>query len=83
MPAMPAILQKTFGRIRDVSSYASKSQYGSYGPGGGSYLRHDSDRHQKFGNFPFGVISKSTDVNIYCTEQSGSDVELVHGQRNV
>jgi hypothetical protein len=29
------------------------------------------------GSLPFGVISKSTDVNIYRTERSDSDVELV------
>jgi hypothetical protein len=77
MPAMHAILHKALRRFRDVSSYASKGHYDSNGPGKGSYFRHKHDRHQMSGSLPFGVISKSTDVNIYRTERSDSDVELV------
>ncbi|KAH7344250.1 hypothetical protein BKA66DRAFT_564146 [Pyrenochaeta sp. MPI-SDFR-AT-0127] len=83
MPALRGILHKAFRRFRDGSSYASKGQYGSDGPGKGSYLGHNSDRHQKFGSLTFGVISKSTDVNIYRTERSDSDIELVNGPPSV
>ncbi|KAF2787589.1 hypothetical protein K505DRAFT_396381 [Melanomma pulvis-pyrius CBS 109.77] len=78
MPAVHAIMHKVLRRFRDVSSFASKGLYGSDGPGKGSYLRHNSDRHQKSGSLPFGVISKSTDVNIRRSERSDSDVELVN-----
>jgi hypothetical protein len=79
MPAMRSILHKASRRFRDMSSYASKGHYGHDGLGKGSYLRHDSEQQQKSrsGSLPFGVISKSTDVNIYHTERSDSDVELV------
>ncbi|CAG5181751.1 uncharacterized protein ALTATR162_LOCUS9816 [Alternaria atra] len=79
MPAMRSILHKTSRRFRDISSYASKGHYDRDGLGKGSYLRHDSEQQQRSrsGSLPFGVISKSTDVNIYYTERSDSDVELV------
>lgn len=80
MPAMHAILRKVLGRFRDISGYASRGYYVSDGPGKGSYLRYNSDRRQKSGSLPFGVISKSTDVKIYRTERAGSDVELVNSQ---
>ncbi|KAF2492600.1 hypothetical protein BU16DRAFT_466045 [Lophium mytilinum] len=78
MPAMRAFLHKAFRRFRDASGYASKGQYASDGPGKGSYLRQNSERNQKSGSLPFGVISKSTDVKVYRTERSDSDVELVN-----
>lgn len=81
---MHAILQKMlpglFGRIRDASGYGSKGQYGSSGPGKGSYFEHTGDRGQKSaGSLPFGMITKSMDVKITRTERSDqdSDVELV------
>ncbi|KAF2680258.1 hypothetical protein K458DRAFT_345236 [Lentithecium fluviatile CBS 122367] len=80
MPAMHAILQRAlpsiFPRSRNASGYA-QGQYGSSGPGKGSYFSQ-SDRRQKSGsNFPFGVITKSTDVKISREDRSDSDVELV------
>ncbi|KAF2128980.1 hypothetical protein P153DRAFT_29294 [Dothidotthia symphoricarpi CBS 119687] len=74
MPAMHAIMHKALRRIRGGSStYASKGQHDV--PSRGSYLRHNSDRRQD--SLPFGTIQKSTDVNIYRSERSSSDVELV------
>jgi hypothetical protein len=78
MPAMHGILHKALRRFRDMSSYASKGQYGSDASGKGSYFRNNSNRHQKFGSLPIGVISKSTDVNIYHTKRTDSDIELLN-----
>ncbi|KAJ4296418.1 hypothetical protein N0V90_006463 [Kalmusia sp. IMI 367209] len=83
MPAIHAIFHKALRRFRNTSTYASKGQYGSDGPGKGSYLRYNSGRDQKSQSLPFGVISKSTDVNIYRTERSDSDIELVTGPPSV
>jgi hypothetical protein len=76
MPAMRSILHKASRCFRDTS----KSHYDHDGLGKGSYLRHDSEqqRRTRSGSLPFGVISKSTDVNIYHTERCDSDVELVN-----
>lgn len=38
-------------------------------------MRHHSDKRTN--SLPFGAIKKSTDVNIFRTERSSSDVELV------
>lgn len=83
MLAMHAILHKASRRFRNISGYASKGHYDSDGPGKGLYLRYNSNWHQKSGSLPFGVISKSTNVNIYCTKHSGSDIKLVHGPPSV
>jgi hypothetical protein len=74
MPAMHAIFHKFLRRFRDASTYASKGQYGESNSKG-SYMRHHSDKRQN--SMPFGAIKKSTDVNIFRTERSSSDVELV------
>lgn len=73
MPAMHAIFHKFLRRFRDVSSYASKGHYGDNSKG--SYIRQHSGKRQN--SLPFGAIKKSTDVNVYRTERSSSDVELV------
>jgi hypothetical protein len=73
MPAMHALFHKFLRRFREASTNASKGQYGSNSKG--SYLRYNSDKRQ--GSLPFGAIQKSTDVNIFRTERSSSDVELV------
>lgn len=83
MPAMHAIVRKALRRFRAVSSYASKGQYGSDDRGKGSYLRHGSGWDQKPDAIPFGAISKSTDVNIYHTERSDSDIGLVKSPPSV
>lgn len=83
MPAMHALMRKAFKSVRGASSYASRDQYGSDGLRKGSYLRQNSDRHHKSGSLPFGVISKSTDVDIYHTKRSDSDIELVNGPPSV
>jgi hypothetical protein len=88
MPAMHAIAHKVLRRARDVSGYGSKTQYGDSQPSKGSYLRHASSgrelsRQQSKGSIPFGAIKKSTDVNIYRTERSDSDVELVDHQMKI
>ncbi|KAF9697007.1 hypothetical protein EKO04_004570 [Ascochyta lentis] len=75
MPALHAIFHKGLRKVRGISTYASRGQYGSEGPSKGSYLRHNTD--QRKNSMPFGAIKKATDVTIYRTERSGSDVELV------
>jgi len=79
---MHAILQRTlptiFPRSRDASGYA-QGQYGSSGPGKGSYFSQTDRRQKSGGSFPFGVITKSTDVQVTREDRSASDsdVELV------
>jgi hypothetical protein len=73
MPAMHALFHKFLRRFREASTNASKGPYGSNSKG--SYLRYNSDKRK--GSLPFGAIQKSTDVNIFRTERSSSDVELV------
>ena len=70
MPALHAILHKVYSS----GSRATSRQKGSY------YQNGSTDRRQKSGSLPFGVISKSTDVKVYHTnrsDRSESDVELV------
>ena len=74
MPAMHALFHKFLRRFRDSSTYASKGQYSDH-PSKGSYIRQLSSKRQN--SLPFGTIQKSTDVKIYRTERSSSDVELV------
>jgi hypothetical protein len=74
MPAMHALFHKFLKRFREASTYASRGQYGT-GNSKGSYLRYNSDKRQN--SLPFGAIKKSTDVNVFRTERSSSDVELV------
>lgn len=78
MPALHAIFHKALRIVRGASSYASRGQYGSEGPSKGSYLRHNTD--QRKNSIPFGAIKKATDVTIYRTERSSSDVELVNNR---
>ncbi|KAH7351486.1 hypothetical protein BKA66DRAFT_516285 [Pyrenochaeta sp. MPI-SDFR-AT-0127] len=80
MPALHAIFHKVLRQFRDAGTYASKGPYGSKGqydlPSKGSYLRHSpGDSHK---SLPFGSIQKSTNVDIYRTERSSSDIELVN-----
>ncbi|KAF2116965.1 hypothetical protein BDV96DRAFT_490166 [Lophiotrema nucula] len=79
MPAVRGFFHRVMRRIRGEtgSTYASRGQYGSEGPGKG-YLRHNNSNGRS-GSLPFGVISKSTNVDIYRTDRSSSDVELVNG----
>jgi hypothetical protein len=72
MPAMHALFHKFLRRFRESSSFGSKGD----GVSKGSYMRHHSSKRQN--SLPFGSIKKSTDVNIYRTERSSSDVELVN-----
>ena len=84
MPAMHAIAHKMLRRVRNVtgygssSQYVSKGQYGSNGPSKGSYIRQASSGREPSGPLSLGTITKSTNVDIYRTERSGSDVELVN-----
>ncbi|KAH7070385.1 hypothetical protein BKA63DRAFT_420316 [Paraphoma chrysanthemicola] len=71
MPAMHALFHKFLRRFRDGSTFGSKGD----GLSKGSYMRHHSSKRQN--SLPFGSIKKSTDVNIFRTERSSSDVELV------
>jgi hypothetical protein len=75
MPAMHALFHKFLRRFREASTYASKGGQYSTGNSKGSYLRYNSDKRQN--SVPFGGIKKSTDVDIFRTERSDSDVELV------
>jgi hypothetical protein len=75
MPALHAIFHKALRKVRGMNSYPSRGQYGSEDPSKGSYLRHNTD--QRKNSIPFGAIKKATDVTIYRTERSDSDVELV------
>lgn len=82
---MHAIAHKVLRRARNVTGYGSKAQYGNSQASKGSYIRHASSgrelsRQQSKSSIPFGTIKKSTDVNIYHTERSDSDVELVDHQ---
>ncbi|KAF3031821.1 hypothetical protein E8E12_002329 [Didymella heteroderae] len=79
MPALHAIFHKMLRKVRGISTYASRGQYGSERPSKGSYLRHNTDQHKNL--IPFGAIKKATDVTIYRTERSSSDVELVDNRR--
>lgn len=79
MPAIRSIFHKGWNRIRGVNTQASRSNYGSDGLGKGSYLRQSSGRGKRSGSLPFGVISKSVDVDVYRTQRSDSDIELVDG----
>ncbi|KAH3947468.1 hypothetical protein HBH98_190910 [Parastagonospora nodorum] len=76
MPAMHALFHKMFRQFRESSTYASKEKYGS-SSNKGSYLRHHDGSRQRQNSLPLGAIKKSTDVNIFRTERSSSDVELV------
>ncbi|KAJ4362069.1 hypothetical protein N0V83_011011 [Neocucurbitaria cava] len=78
MPAIHAVFHKFLRQFRESSSFPSKNHYGSRGydlPSKGSYVRQESGKRQN--SLPFGTIQKSTDVNIYRTARSSSDVELV------
>ncbi len=75
MPAMHAIFHKMLRKVRGISSYASRVHGTSEEPSKGSYLRYNTDSRKN--SVPFGAIRKATDVTIYRTERSGSDVELV------
>ncbi|KAF2744786.1 hypothetical protein M011DRAFT_496053 [Sporormia fimetaria CBS 119925] len=71
MPAVNAILRKVFGRGRNGSKISSSK---------GSYpLDRFSRQHKSAGSIPFGVITKSTKVDMCYTERdrSSSDLELV------
>lgn len=72
MPALHAIFHKMLRKVRGISTYSSE------GPSKGSYLRHNTD--QRINSMPFGAIKKATDVTIYRTERSSSDVELVNSR---
>ncbi|KAH8704615.1 heterokaryon incompatibility protein-domain-containing protein [Phaeosphaeriaceae sp. PMI808] len=72
MPAMHAIFHKFLRRFRESSTYASKGQYGD-SSSKGSYFRQPSDKRQN--SLQFGGIKKSTDVNVFRTERSSSDVD--------
>jgi hypothetical protein len=81
---MHAILQRLlpryFGRLTSKGSGYSAGYggggYGSGGPGkGGSYFSHQKSASN--GKFPNGAINKSVDVQVYTTDRSASDVELV------
>jgi hypothetical protein len=74
MPAMHALFHKFLRRFRESSTYASKVNYAD---SKGSYIRHHSSGRQRQNSVPLGAIKKSTDVNIFRTERSSSDVELV------
>jgi hypothetical protein len=76
MPAMHAIAHKMLRRVRNATGYG-KSQYGSSGPSKGSYIRQASGGREPKGPMTLGSITKSTNVDIYRTERSDSDVELV------
>jgi hypothetical protein len=78
MPAMHAIAHKLLRRVRNVTGYGSSGQYGSSGPSKGSYIRQASSGREPKGQLGLGAITKSTDVDIYRTERSDSDVELVN-----
>ncbi|KAF2024273.1 hypothetical protein EK21DRAFT_104796 [Setomelanomma holmii] len=75
MPAMHALSHKLFRRFREASTFGSRGD----GLSKGSYMRHHSTKtgSKRQNSLPFGSIKKSTDVNIYRTERSSSDVELV------
>ena len=79
MPATHAIFHKALRKVRGISTYASRGQYGSEGPSKGSHLRHNTG--QRKNSIPFGAIKKATDVTIYRTERSSSDVELMDNRR--
>ncbi|KAF3042319.1 hypothetical protein E8E12_000934 [Didymella heteroderae] len=79
MPALHAIFHKMLRKVRGISTYGSRGQYGSEGPSKGSYLRQNTD--QRKNSIPFGTIKKATDVTIYRTERTSSDVELVDNRR--
>ncbi|KAJ4382421.1 hypothetical protein N0V86_002756 [Didymella sp. IMI 355093] len=81
MPALHAIFHKILRKVRGIGTYASRTKYGSDGPSKGSYLRHNTD--QRKNSIPFGAIKKATDVTIFRTERSSSDVELVDNRRPV
>lgn len=81
MPSFYAVSHKMIRKARGIRTYGSHGQYGSEGPSKGSYLRHNTD--QRKNSTPFGVIKKATDVTIYRTERSSSDVELVGSRQPV
>ncbi len=77
MPAVYGIMRRVLKRSSSTMGYGSKGHFGD-GLVKGSYVRHDSEQHQKRpGSPPFGRISKATNVSIYHAERSESDVELV------
>lgn len=66
MPALHSIIRKCFGRPGTKNS--SK----------GTYALDASQRRQKSGgSLPFGTITKATKVDMYYTERSNSESELV------
>ncbi|KAJ4358755.1 uncharacterized protein N0V89_003339 [Didymosphaeria variabile] len=77
MPAIQSIFHRGLRKVRGVSTQASRNHYNSDGLGKGSYLRQGSSRDQRSGSLPFGVISKSVNVDVYRTQRSDSDIELV------
>ncbi|KAF9733482.1 CFEM domain-containing protein [Paraphaeosphaeria minitans] len=80
MPAIRGIFHKAFNRVRGVNTETSRNNYGSDGLGKGSYLRQGSGRDLRPGSLPFGVISKSVDVDVHRSQRSDSDIELVDGR---
>ncbi|KAF1918987.1 hypothetical protein BDU57DRAFT_490848 [Ampelomyces quisqualis] len=74
MPAMHAIPLRILRRERRSSKNDSRSLYVE-SSSKGSYMRRPSGKHQHF--LPFGMIEKSTNVDIFLTELSGSGVDLV------
>jgi hypothetical protein len=81
MPAVQSIFHRALRKVRGISTQASRSNYASDNPSKSGYLRHGSSQDRKSGGLPFVVISKSTQVDIYRTERSDSDIELVDGPK--
>ncbi|KAH6616461.1 hypothetical protein C7974DRAFT_318940 [Boeremia exigua] len=76
MPALHALFHKALRKVRGLSTHTSSDE-----PSKGSYLRYNTN--QRKSSMPFGAIRKATDVTIYRTERSGSDLELVDNRRPV
>ena len=81
---MRSILQKAlpscFATVQDRYGASTGNKGSSSGAGKGSYIRSPDKPAKSSGSLPFGVITKSMDVEIYRTdrsERSESDVELV------
>ena len=62
MPALHAIFHKLLRKVRGISTYGSRGQYGSEGPSKRSYLHHNTD--QRKNSIPSGAIKMATDVTI-------------------
>ncbi|KAJ8115896.1 hypothetical protein OPT61_g2565 [Boeremia exigua] len=80
MPALHGILRKAVRKVRGLSSYGSYSQYCSEESGKELHLRPNNDERKN--SMPLGCIQKNTDVVIYRSERSSSDVGLV-GNRHL